>query len=74
MRFILYYEFLAEHRGEFENVLLTDSRDIFFQRDPFADNLGPGLHCFLESHTQFIWKMRRKLANAQGQFRRRSAR
>lgn len=56
MRFILYYEFLLKHRNEFENVLLTDSRDVFFQRDPFADDLGPGLHCFLEAKTQFIGK------------------
>lgn len=49
VRFILYYEFLASRRDQFENVLLTDCRDVFFQRDPFAENLGPGLHCFLES-------------------------
>jgi hypothetical protein len=30
-------------------VLLTDCRDVYFQRDPFAGDLGPGLHAFLEA-------------------------
>lgn len=53
-RFIYYYEFLTAHRNEFENVLVTDCRDVCFQRDPFSDNLGPGIHCFLEAKTQII--------------------
>jgi hypothetical protein len=68
MRFILYYEFLMEHGNEFENVLLTDSRDVDFQRDPFSDNLGPGLHCFLEAKTQFIGKCPSNTAMLQGSF------
>ncbi|HWB58055.1 MAG TPA: hypothetical protein VG733_01120 [Chthoniobacteraceae bacterium] len=54
LRSILYHDFLTEHGHEFENVLVTDCRDVFFQRDPFSDNLGPGLHCFLEAKTQTI--------------------
>ena len=54
MRFIMYRDLLLQHPGEFENVLLTDCRDVFFQRDPFADRLGPGVHCFLEARTQIV--------------------
>ncbi len=54
LRHVLAYEFLLGRQDEFENVLLTDSRDVYFQRDPFSDNLGPGLHCFLEARTQIV--------------------
>jgi hypothetical protein len=53
-RFIFYYDFLQAHRDEFENVFLTDCRDVWFQRNPFIDHLGPGVHCFSEARTQII--------------------
>lgn len=48
-RFFYYHAFL--HRaasGGYANVMLTDVRDVFFQRDPFAFDIGPFVHCFLE--------------------------
>jgi len=56
LRHALSYEYLSQHQDKFENVLLIDCRDVYFQRDPFSDNLGPGLHCFLEARTQTIGK------------------
>ena len=49
LRFILYYDHLAARRDQYDNILLTDCRDVYFQRDPFSDHLPPGLHTFLES-------------------------
>ncbi len=54
MRFVLYYDFLESRTDEFGQVFLTDCRDVYFQRDPFSENLSPGLHCFLEGRTQVI--------------------
>jgi hypothetical protein len=57
LRHVLYYDYLLScPKNDFENVLLVDSRDVYFQRDPFSDNLGSGLHCFLEASTQTIGK------------------
>lgn len=56
LRFVLYHEYLLKHQDQFENVLLTDCRDVYFQRDPFSENLGPGVHCFLEAKRQIIGK------------------
>jgi hypothetical protein len=54
LRHALNYEYLRHHANTFHQVLLTDSRDVYFQRDPFSDHLEPGLHCFLEARTQII--------------------
>jgi hypothetical protein len=54
MRFALYHDFLQDKTDQFGQVFLTDCRDVYFQRDPFAQNLGPGLHCFLEAGSQTI--------------------
>lgn len=35
-RYCFYYDFLTDHRDEYRYVLLTDVRDVLFQRDPFA--------------------------------------
>jgi len=47
LRFLLAYEYLAENRERIANVLLTDCRDVVFQRDPFA-GMQNGLFCYLE--------------------------
>ena len=52
-RHLIYLQFLRAHRMEFERVFLTDTRDVFFQQDPFSWNPSKGLHFFLleEDHT-----------------------
>ncbi len=69
LRFIYYYEFLQARPGQYENILLSDCRDLYFQRDPFSDNLGPGLHAFLEARTQIIgtcWRNSQMVRDAFG--------
>ncbi len=47
-RYWLYAEFLRQHAADFDRVMLTDSRDVFFQADPFSWEMSPGVHCVLE--------------------------
>lgn len=49
-RFFLALELVQAHRNLFANVLLTDSRDVVFQRNPFA-RIGQGLVSGLEEKT-----------------------
>jgi len=49
LRFILYRDFLRAHRDRYEAILLTDSRDVFFQANPFSSGLENGVHVYLES-------------------------
>lgn len=37
-RYSLYYKFLLEEGNRFNNILLTDVRDVFFQTNPFSEN------------------------------------
>lgn len=48
LRHLLYYEFLVEHSGRYGQIMMTDSRDVFFQGDPFSREYEPGLHVFME--------------------------
>jgi len=48
VRFVVYHDFLAKHGSEYENVLLTDARDVYFQDDPFRDFNEPGVCFYLE--------------------------
>lgn len=48
VRFPLYYKYLAENAGKYENVMITDVRDVIFQRDPFDFDIGDEVCCFLE--------------------------
>jgi hypothetical protein len=54
LRYLLYAEFLREHAADFDRVLLSDGKDVFFQRDPFAWDWAPGAHFFLEDATKRI--------------------
>lgn len=47
LRHLLYLRFLERNPG-IQRVLMCDSRDVYFQRDPFSDWPGPGLHAFEE--------------------------
>jgi len=69
LRFIVYYEFLKNRSDSFDKILMTDCRDVYFQRDPFAEDLGPGVHCFLEAASQTLessWRNREMLVDAFG--------
>jgi len=49
LRFLMYYDFLNQH-PEYEKVMMTDVRDVWFQKDPFAwmKDLR-GIFCFEEA-------------------------
>jgi hypothetical protein len=47
-RYFHYHRFLLESGERYENVMLTDVRDVFFQRDPFGFEIGDQANCFLE--------------------------
>lgn len=53
-RYLLYAEFLQQHSADFDRILLSDGRDVFFQADPFAWRWTPGVHFFLEDASQRI--------------------
>ncbi|HEX6184574.1 MAG TPA: hypothetical protein VFZ44_11880 [Pyrinomonadaceae bacterium] len=48
IRFPLYYVHLARNAGKYANVLISDVRDVIFQRDPFDFDLGDEVCVFLE--------------------------
>ncbi len=43
-----------EHGERYDNVLLTDTRDVIFQKDPFDFSFGDTLCCFTELETMVI--------------------
>lgn len=48
LRFLLYYEFLVANPN-YDQIMITDVRDVWFQRDPFAWMHGEeGVFCFEE--------------------------
>jgi hypothetical protein len=47
-RYFHFYRFLASSGTRYENVMLTDVRDVFFQHDPFDFDIGDGANFFLE--------------------------
>ena len=47
-RYYIYQSYLAQHGDKYSHVLLTDVRDVFFQRNPFDFPIGDALLCFLE--------------------------
>jgi hypothetical protein len=52
-RFFRYYRHLSKHGGAYANVMLTDVRDVFFQRNPFDVEFDE-LQCFLEDTRETI--------------------
>ncbi|MFO1487986.1 MAG: hypothetical protein U1F65_05880 [Verrucomicrobiota bacterium] len=52
-RFFLYQRFLENNASRYRRVLLTDIRDVVFQKNPFDADWPRGLHVFAEdaSHT-----------------------
>ena len=51
-RFILFLQFLTTHQDEYERVMLTDIRDVIFQKEPFSAESGQGVSFFLEAPSQ----------------------
>lgn len=47
-RHYLYYDFLHRNSGEYEKILLSDIRDVYFQDDPFSFEMGEELYCAIE--------------------------
>ncbi|EFL52937.1 conserved hypothetical protein [Solidesulfovibrio fructosivorans JJ]] len=47
-RFFVFREFLLGQKDRLERLMLTDVRDVAFQRDPFTGLSETGAHCFLE--------------------------
>jgi hypothetical protein len=54
-RYFRFYRFLADTANHaYENVMLTDVYDVFFQRDPFDFDIGEDVHVFLEDERQTL--------------------
>ena len=51
-RFILFLQYLTWHQDEYDRVMLTDIRDVIFQKAPFAAESGQGISFFLEDPSQ----------------------
>ena len=47
-RFVQYFDFLKNRSAQYDKVMLTDVRDVFFQGDPFAQVPGDQLWMFEE--------------------------
>jgi hypothetical protein len=53
-RYAIYAAYLRTHLGHYDQVLLSDVRDVVFQRHPFEGITSPKCHFFLEGETQTI--------------------
>jgi hypothetical protein len=53
-RHYVYYDYLLKNKDKYENVLLTDVRDVYFQDDPFSFEIGNSLYCALEGPGSMI--------------------
>jgi hypothetical protein len=51
-RFIFYLQFLLDNPGKYQQVMLTDIRDVIFQKDPFASLTDKVINVFLEDPIQ----------------------
>ncbi|MFX0138399.1 MAG: hypothetical protein ACFFDN_32455 [Candidatus Hodarchaeota archaeon] len=47
-RFVMFYLYLSKYEKKYSKVMLTDVRDVIFQRNPFEFKINKGLCCFLE--------------------------
>ena len=50
-RYFLYQDYLRTCKHQYQTILLTDTRDVVFQRDPFAFAWAPGLNVTLEDRS-----------------------
>jgi hypothetical protein len=49
MRYIPYYLFLKNSKKKYGNIMITDVRDVIFQKDPFNFKISGNLCCTLEA-------------------------
>ncbi len=54
LRYLLAYCYLKEFGDRYENVLLSDTRDVIFQKDPFDFSPQDKLYCFTEHEGSVI--------------------
>jgi hypothetical protein len=48
-RHFFYYDYLLKHGRKFRNVLITDVKDVVFQRDPFGLPISDRIHVAMEN-------------------------
>ncbi len=53
-RYALYIRFAQRHRARYDQMMVADTRDVVFQRHPFADITSPACHYYLEHPTLTI--------------------
>jgi len=53
-RYLLYYLYLSEYGKNYSKIMLTDVRDVLFQRNPFDFDFDDCLCCFLEDKGKTI--------------------
>lgn len=53
-RFIIWYLFLTDKHLDYERIMLTDVRDVFFQKDPFDFSFCNDICCFVEDENILI--------------------
>jgi hypothetical protein len=53
-RHFLYLDYILKHEEQFSKVLLTDVRDVVFQRDPFDFDMDNALYVAMESRSRKI--------------------
>jgi len=54
LRYFLYLEFLSGVGHEYGKILISDVRDVIFQRDPFSYSWKEGINCTLEDRRMTI--------------------
>lgn len=48
-RHFLYFDYLLNNHNRFDNVLITDIKDVFFQKDPFDFKIDNAIHVAMEN-------------------------
>lgn len=54
IRYIMYLAYLKAFKEQYRNVMLTDIRDVIFQKNPFDFAINDKIYSFLEDKTQQI--------------------
>ncbi|MEQ9443514.1 MAG: hypothetical protein RIG62_31030 [Cyclobacteriaceae bacterium] len=54
IRYIMYLAFLKARKESYKNVMLSDVRDVIFQKDPFDFSIDGKIYSFLEDKSQKI--------------------
>lgn len=54
LRYFFYHAYLQYHKNEYDTIIHSDVRDVFFQSDPFEFIDSKTLNCFLENGNETI--------------------